>query len=77
VIRHDEDGRPRAEDGRWSSCDLRRLPGAYRLGFSGMEGISRIDDLDRFVGVRTKREQIVGSLRGGAGCAHDGVIVVA
>jgi len=42
-----------------------------------MEGISRIDDLDRLVGVRTKREQIVGSLRGGAGCAHDGAIVLA
>jgi len=42
-----------------------------------MEGISRIDDLDRLVGVRTKREQIIGSLRSGAGCAHDGAIVLA
>ena len=77
MIRHDEDGRPRAEDGRWSSCDLWRLPGAIRLGFCGVEGISRIDDLDRLVGVRTKREQIIGSLRSGAGCAHDGAIVLA
>jgi hypothetical protein len=42
-----------------------------------VEVIGRFDDIDGFVRVGTKGEQIVSRLRCGAGGAHDGAIIIA